>query len=226
MRKTIVLAAALVVAIGGIYFARLNFAAPEPEASPAVDLPPLSAAVPAGEVTLYEVVSGESEGRYLVREQLAGLSFPNDAVAVTAAVTGRVGIDPSGAVAEGSQIVVNLESLASDQGRRDQYVRTNILQTRQYPAAVFVPTEVRGLPQPLPEEGTANVVIVGELTIRNVTRQTVWEGTVTFSPDGFQVSVRTAFTFADFDLTKPRVALVLSVDDQIRLEADVKLRRE
>jgi hypothetical protein len=34
----------------------------------------------------------------------------------------------------------------------------------------------------------------------------------------------TAFTFADFALTQPRVMSVLSIEDHIRLEVDLTLR--
>jgi hypothetical protein len=39
------------------------------------------------------------------------------------------------------------------------------------------------------------------------------------------VRARTAFRFADFNLPIPRLARLLSVDDNIRLEADLVLRR-
>ena len=45
--------------------------------------------------------------------------------------------------------------------------------------------------------------------------------------DGSRVSVRarTAFRFGDFGLLVPRVSVVLSVEDDIKLEADLVLRR-
>jgi hypothetical protein len=39
------------------------------------------------------------------------------------------------------------------------------------------------------------------------------------------VRARTAFRFADFGLRIPRVSVVLSVEDDIKLEADLVLRR-
>lgn len=226
MRKPIVLIAAIAVVLGGVYFARWNAVPADPSPAPAAETPAAGVVISSvGEGTLYDVVPGESFGRYLIREQLAGISIPIDAIGVTTAVTGQVSFARSGAVVGGSQIVVNLASLASDESRRDQYVRANILQTQRYPNAVFVPKEVRGIPQPVPTEGTANVVVVGDLTIRGVTREVVWEGTATFGPDEFTVAAKTTLTFAEFGLNKPRVAVVLSVDDAIRLEANIKLRR-
>lgn len=45
--------------------------------------------------------------------------------------------------------------------------------------------------------------------------------------NGQEVTVQagTAFRFADFGLSIPRVASVLSIEDNIRLEADLLLRR-
>lgn len=173
----------------------------------------------------YEVVAAESEALYRVREQLAGFSFPNDAVGRTQNVTGSVVFDSDGGiVADSSRIVVNLASLRSDQAMRDNYVSRNVLSTSQFPNAIFVPTAVKGLPFPFPNSGEAEVTIQGNMTIRNVTRPIEWTGTAEFHPDGLTVRAETMFTFADFSLTKPRVARVLSVEDDIRVETKIRFR--
>jgi len=180
---------------------------------------------PAASGAAYEVVAAESEALYRVREQLAGFSFPNDAVGRTQNVTGSVLFDSDGGiVADSSRIVVNLASLRSDQSMRDNYVSRNVLSTNQYPNATFVPTAVKGLPFPFPNAGEAEVTIQGNMTIRNVTRPVEWTGTAQFHPDGLTVRGETMFTFADFSLTKPRVARVLSVEDEIRVETKIRFR--
>jgi polyisoprenoid-binding protein YceI len=180
-------------------------------------------AVGAGAATL-EVVPAASEARYLVREQLAGLSFPNDAVGTTQRVSGTIALDGEGRVAPGSKFTVDLRSLRSDEERRDNYLRERTLTTASFPYAEFVPREIRGLPFPLPGAGRATVQLLGDLTIRGVTRPTTWEGTVEFSGGTVRLQARTAFTFADFALTQPRVMRVLSIEDKIRLEVDLTLR--
>ena len=175
---------------------------------------------------VYEVVAGESEARYRVREQLLGLDFPQDAVGTTHEVQGTVTFGADGAVVpERSRIVANLAALRSDQERRDQFLFTSTLETRRYPEAVFVPVEVRGLAFPLPREGAGPITVAGDLTVRDVTRRVEWSGEATFQEDGFRVRVRTAFRFADFGMRPPRLALVLSVEDRIRAEADIRFRR-
>lgn len=161
----------------------------------------------------YTVAAGRSEVRYRVREQLVGLNFPNDAVAAT-----RVLI-------RDSRFAVDLRELRSDQPRRDNYVRRNTLETDRYPTVVFVPTELRGLAVPLPSSGTAALELVGDLTVREATRRVTWAATAAFTGRDVSIRARTAFRFEDFGLRVPRVSVVLGVEDDIRLEADLLLRR-
>ncbi len=172
----------------------------------------------------YRVDAERSEVRYRVREQLAGFSFPADAVGATRAIEGGIASDAQGwPVAGGSRFTVDLRQLKSDEGRRDNYIRRNTLETDRYPTVAFVPAEVRGLSGPVPQTGAATLEVVGDLTVRDVTRRVSWEVAVTFH--GAEVAVRaaTTFSFADFGLRIPRVASVLSVEDRIRLEADLLL---
>ena len=176
----------------------------------------------------FAVAPEGNEARYRVREQLAGLSFPNDAVGVTSAVTGAIVVDAAtGRVqSNASRIVVELAGLTSDQNRRDNYLRTRTLETEQHPTAVLVPTELRGLTWPLPTTGTVTFQLIGNLTIKQATRSTTWEVTLDLSGTTMTGTATTSFTFADFAMTKPRVASVLSVDDTIRLEYDLRLVRQ
>lgn len=117
----------------------------------------------------FEIVPSASEARYRVREQLAGLNFPNDAIGTTKSISGMIVLDTHGRPAPGSKITVDLRTLRSDEGRRDNYLHQNTLTTATFPRAEFVPRELRGLPNPLPRSGQANVQILGDMTLRNVT---------------------------------------------------------
>lgn len=185
-----------------------------------------SASAQAAEVVRYTIVAERSEARYRVREQLAGLSFPNDAVGTTRAIEGGIALDAQGRVVVGeSRFTVDLRTLTSDQPRRDNYLRRTTLETERYPAAVFVPLEVRGLRMPLPPSGSATFELIGDFTVRTVTRRTTWQATATFNGAEVDARTRTALRFADLGLKIPRVASVLSVEDDIRLELDLVLRR-
>jgi polyisoprenoid-binding protein YceI len=173
----------------------------------------------------YGVVAEESEVRYRVREQLVGLNFPNDAVGATSAVEGGVAFDGQGRVVPSdSRFTIDLRTLRSDEARRDNYLRRNTLETERYPTVTFVPTEARRLPFPLPQTGSAPLELVGDLTVKDATRRVTWEATATFEGPRVRIRARTAFRFGDFGLRVPRVSVVLSVEDDIKLEADLVLR--
>jgi polyisoprenoid-binding protein YceI len=170
------------------------------------------------------VTAPDSRARYRVREQLAGLDFPSDAVGETTAVTGTLVLGADGSVvAEESSFTVDLTTLKTDNDRRDGYVQGRTLETAEYPEATMVVQELRDLPVPLPTTGTHSFTIAGELTLHGVTRATVWEATADFGEEAITGQARTAFDFAAFDIAIPSVARVLSVADDIRLELDFRL---
>jgi polyisoprenoid-binding protein YceI len=180
-----------------------------------------------GDTIRFVLVPDKSEARFRVREQLANANLPNDAIGRTKDFTGTLVIKPDGSiVSSDSQFVVNMGTLTSDQSMRDNFLRGNVLQVNQYPSAVFVPTQVSGLPSPLPQSGSVTFKLTGDLTVRNVTKPVTWD--VTAQVQGNQVTgqATTAFKFEDFSLTQPRVARVLSIVDNIALELDVTLQRQ
>lgn len=179
------------------------------------------------EVIRFVILPERSEARYLVTEQLANVSLPSDAVGVTREISGTLVLLPDGTILSAeSEFVVDLRNLASDQSRRDNFLRSNVLATNQYPYAVFVPTQITGLPPALPESGPVAFNLAGDLTIRDVTRQVEWEVNADLQGDELAAQARTSFTFADFNLVQPRVSIVLSIEDTIRLEIDLVMQRE
>ncbi len=53
----------------------------------------------------------------------------------------------------------------------------------------------------------------------------MWYVTARIEGDRVVGQAQTDFTFADFNLTQPQVPLVLSVEDNIRLEIDFQLEQ-
>jgi polyisoprenoid-binding protein YceI len=170
------------------------------------------------------IAADGNEARYRVRERLVGFELPNDAVGATGEVTGSVGLERNGRVIpEASIIRVDLTGLRSDEERRDGFLQRRTLETSEHPEAVLRPTEIRGLPLPLPTSGTRSFELLGDLTIRGVTQPTTWDIAANFEGGIVSGAARTAFTFEDFALAKPRVPAVLSVADTIRLEYDFRM---
>ena len=173
----------------------------------------------------YVLVASKSEASYSVREQLARLNFPSDAIGKTSNISGSITITPDSKIdSANSKFTVDLSSLQTDQAMRDNFVRRNVLQTDQYPDAVFVPTQVSGLPATIPQSGSVNFQVTGNLTIRDVTKPVTWDVTGSIANGEATGMATTSFTFEDFNLTQPHVSVVLSVVDKITLTVKVDLQ--
>ncbi len=179
--------------------------------------------VSAGGVT-YGLVPERSEANYRITEQLANNDLPNDAVGKTSAMSGSITIRADGTIDTAtSQFTVDLSTLTSDRDMRDNYVRRNILDTTQYPEAVFVPTAITGLSMPFPESGSVNFQVTGDLTIKDVTHPVTWDVTGEVANGEATGKATTSFTFETFNLPQPSVPIVLSLEDNIILEVMVTL---
>ena len=190
-------------------------------AMPGTPTPAAGAATTGAAGTVFTLGEG-SIARYKVEEVLARTGF-KVATGETDAVAGVVVFDADGNVVAGeSRIVMQAATLRTDSDRRDGYVRNRTLETDAYPEVVFRPTAIVWTEPPAGElRGVQDFTIAGDLTVKDETRPVMWNATAEFHEDGRatgQASVE--FTFADFGMDKPSVAIVLSVEDTIRLELD------
>jgi polyisoprenoid-binding protein YceI len=171
-----------------------------------------------------EIQSG-SKAEYRVREQLARLNFPNDAVGATESIAGALVMRPDGTFTGDSKLTVDLRTLRTDEPKRDAFIRENTLETNRYPLAEFAPRRYTGLPTPLPTSGGATFKLIGDLTLHGVTAEQAWDAAATFAGDAINAKATTQFNFAKYKITIPRVFGLLSVEDDIRLELNVRMRR-
>jgi polyisoprenoid-binding protein YceI len=174
------------------------------------------------------VVEG-SRAVYRVREQLAGINFPSDAVGQTTDVSGSLVIGADGAVNSAqSKIVVDLRTLKSDQDQRDGFLQgPRGLNTEKFPTAEFIPRRVVGMPWPWPAAppAQAGFQLVGDMTVYGTTKEVTWNVVATFNPERVAGKATTDFTFATFGIPKPQLARLLSVDDTVHLELEVRFAR-
>jgi polyisoprenoid-binding protein YceI len=174
-----------------------------------------------------EIVEG-TKARYRVREQLAGISFPSDAVGTTESVTGTIFLNPDGSIdATRSKLTVDLRTLKSDQQMRDGYIQNRTLETEKFPTIEFVPRRAVGLPVPLPAgmQAQGGFQLIGDLTLHGVTSEATWNVVATFGNELVAGRATTTLQFATFNMPKPSLARIMSVDDKIELEIEFKCRR-
>lgn len=197
--------------------------------APAASSPSLAAptagatALPAG-ARRFAVVAERSLATIRVREQVAAIPAPGDAVLTTSAFKGTLVLLADGAFASGSTLSADLDTLKSDSDLRDEWIKINTLNTRAYPRAEFTLARVSGIPLPLATQGEWAATVEGTMKIHGVERVLSWPVRVTRSPGEVRVRGATAFRFGDYAMAVPANRLILSVVDDVRLEIDVVAR--
>jgi polyisoprenoid-binding protein YceI len=169
-------------------------------------------------------VSDRSKVTVKVREQLANVNFPSDAVLVATGAKGAFQANADGTFAPGSQITFDVTSLTSDSSQRDSFVKQSVLATRQYPTATFVPVRATGLTLPLAASAKVSFTLAGTLTIHGTTKD------VTFDVDATRnggeltatATLKPTVKFGDFGMPQPAApGRVLSVVDEIRMTVEL-----
>ena len=201
----------------------LSFAAFAFAAASSLAAQPKSASTASPSAQSYIVAPDGNEARYRVREQLAGFDLPKDAIGATKEVKGRIVVGPDGKVVkESSRVTIDLASLKSDQSRRDNFLRRSTLETSKYPQAELVPVALEGLLLPIAPGSSQTFSVRGDLTVHGATHPTTWQVTARGEGNSIVGTATTAFTFKDLGLEQPKVPVVLSVADTIRLEYDFR----
>lgn len=169
-------------------------------------------------------VSNTSKATVRVREQLVGVNLPSDAVLVATGATGAFLLKDDGTFSSDAKISFDLTTLASDNRNRDDFVKSDTLQTRQFPKAEFVPTKTTGLTLPMPASGEFTFKLTGQITIHGKTKEVTFE--VQAKRTGNELTATAtaapAWKFADFGMTAPSVPFrVVSIVDEIRVVVDL-----
>ncbi len=169
-------------------------------------------------------VTDKSKATIRVREQLVGVSLPSDAVLTATGAKGSFTLNTDGTFASGSKITFDLTTLSSDERDRDNFIKNDTLQVRQFPTAEFVPTKTSGLTVPLATSGTFAFTLTGNITIRGKTKEVTFD--VTAKREGGDLTATAtanpSWKFGDFGMTAPSVPFrVLSVTDEIRAAIDI-----
>ena len=235
-----ILAVALILAIGiggyiaydqvlsGDSVAPLALATPAPDASPTepaasaesgASTEPVggSDGIVAGEWT----VSEGSQAGYRVREQLASLSADSDAVGRTTDVTGSITVASDGTMitVTAGTLSVETTTIASDEDRRDDRLRTEGLQTDSFPSATFTVTESAEVPAAAVTGTASDLTLVGDLTLHGVTKSVSIPAQAQLVDGTIQVQGSITFPLADYDIVAPNVGgFIISIADEGTLE--------
>lgn len=179
------------------------------------------------QATHFALAPTGNRARFIVREKLLIFESPNDAIGTTTAISGGLTRLPSGAFdPAGSRIVVAMDSLATDKENRDNWIKSHTLRTDSFPTATLAVRDLPGLPRTLPTSGSYTLKLLGDLTLHGITRPWTWDVTLTASGNDYTGTATTHVKFEDFGMEQPRLMIVQSVIDDVRLEYDFHFVRE
>ena len=189
--------------------------ATETAQTPATSAPATSAGT-----IIAQIVPEESEARFIIDEVLN--NAPKTVVGTTNQVAGEIAVNPTDPTqTRVGTIQVNARTLTTDSEFRNRAIKNRILMTDQYEFVTFTPKQLTGLPQQATMAQEYTFQIIGDLTIRDTTREVTFD--VTSKPVSntrLEGTAKATIQYADFGLTIPQVRQVASVDEQVRLEIE------
>jgi polyisoprenoid-binding protein YceI len=197
---------------------------PDPANTPTATEVPAAASDTASEAgatpLIFEILQSDSEARFIIDEVLNGA--PQTVVGATDQVAGEIAIYPENpANSVIGPMLVNARTLSTDNEFRNRAIKNRILSTDSYEFVTFTPTEISGMPDSVSVGESFTFQIVGDLTVRDVTREVTFDAAVTpISETELEGTATTVILYADFGLTIPEARSVAGVDDEVRLEID------
>ena len=157
------------------------------------------------------LVTDGSEATFTVREQLTRLPLPNDAVVRTTALSGMVRLDGRESIVQ-----IDLHRLSSDNFIRDRWIRNRMFP--DHPTATFTLGDMGPLPLGFTKGDVVEAQVTGMLNIRGIDVLLTFEIEARDDGDSLFILGRTSFTWADFGMSTPTAVLVVSVEDEVKVE--------
>jgi polyisoprenoid-binding protein YceI len=157
---------------------------------------------------------------YRVRERLAFLQADTDAVGRTTAVSGSATLTADGDVltVDAASFEADVTQLQSDEGRRDNRIRTSGLESDRFPTATFNLTAPVAVPAEALGGATVSVTLTGDLTIHGVSNGVEIPAEARLVDGRVEVLGSLTFPFSDFGMEPPNVAGFVAVEDDATLE--------
>jgi polyisoprenoid-binding protein YceI len=173
-------------------------------------------------------VTAGSQAGYRVREQLASLPAPSDAVGRTSAVTGTLTLaqTASGYSVTAATVTVDVSKLSSDKPMRDQRIHSQGLQSDRYPTATFQLATPIALPAEAASGQTVHVFAIGALTLHGVTKTVTIPIDARLTGSKIELVGSITFPFSQFGMTPPSIGGFVTVQDNATMEFQVVLAQQ
>jgi polyisoprenoid-binding protein YceI len=152
---------------------------------------------------------------YRIKELFGGSTIKRDAVGRTPDVTGSITIDDG--VVTKADVRADVTALDSKRAARDSYLRSNALETTEFPQASFVLTEPLELRTRVRAGDDVEVRATGDLTLHGTEKRMTLTLQARFDGDTIEVVGTAPVVLADYGIDAPDTA-VARVDDNGSLE--------
>lgn len=224
----------LLVTVSMLMMACAPSASPAAENTPA----PTATAEPAGEpqpsstggVRTFVVLPEQSSASYIVDEEFLpdmlskyGINVGRqDTIGVTRAIEGQIelNLDDLTAALGDNRFSADLSKLESDQALRDRWIRENGPQFNEYPEALFVAAAIEGAPASYSEGQEVTFRLLGDLTIREITRPATFNVTAKLTGNLLSGFAEATALMTDFGIDPPNFANTLTVEDEFTIRVD------
>ena len=219
------------IAIAFVYFVIFPSSSPQKLALSAATATPSSSASASADVAAgagtWTVITGSQAG-YRVREQLAFVGAPSDAVGRTSSVEGTVTVTQSGSAysVPAASLKVDVSTLTSDQNMRDRRIKTMGLESNRFPQATFTLTAPIAVPAEVASGQTVHVSATGQLTIHGSTQTVTIPIDARLAGSQMELVGSVTFPFSQFGMTPPSIGGFVSVQNNATMEFDLKLVRQ
>jgi polyisoprenoid-binding protein YceI len=167
--------------------------------------------------------NGSSFVGYRVKEQLASLTSPNEAVGRSKAVTGTMQV--AGDTVEEVKIEADLTQLTSDEDRRDNAIRQRGLESERFPTATLELTEPIQLGSAPVEGQEVRGQGKGRLTVHGVTREVDLDLQGRWSGDTIQVVGQLPVKMSDYQIEPPSFGPVVAIEDSLNVDFNLVFER-
>lgn len=154
-------------------------------------------------------ITDESELGYRVKEILFGVD--TEGVGRTDQITGSLTI--SGTQVTDAEFVVDVASIESDEGRRDNQFRGRIMSTDEFPTATFTLTDPIELGVEAVEGASVRTTATGDLTLRGVTNRVTFDLTADLVGGSIGVLGKIPVVFADYGISNPSTGGITTEDN-------------
>lgn len=167
-------------------------------------------------------VEGQTFIGYRINEVLTTIG-DFEVVGRTTGVTGT--LEGSGTTITAVDIIADMTTITTDNGARDNAMRSQALETGDFPTATFTLAEPIELGS-IPAEGIAvSTIAIGDLTIHGVTQRVEFPLDAQVQSGSVVAAGQLLVQLADFNITAPTAPIVASVEDEAILELSLVFSR-